>query len=1150
MKGKTVLTGFYLVLFLFLSTIGWSQPLSPVSPKNGLVINNDSILLKWNKLPNAIFYELKYTTDSTFTTGVVTVNMGLQTSLWLTPLSSNTTYYWRVEGNTGSNTVIGQSRKFTNFKPTDIAGCSLWLRADTGITLNGNNVQGWADASINNFNVVQPLASSQPTYISNSINGYPSLSFDGGDIYNITNFPFSNYVNCFVVAKKTNAAVNHGNIISAGTFDLEMQTLKCVIVSSANGVVGSYDAVNWSQIVLQRQSGNSKAFFNGLQSGTTNTIGLNPIPQGNFTIGNRNPAVNSPTPFRGNISEIVVCSNEFNDSLSYIMQNYLMDKYTKELSAGDDTIVSDNFCPISLSATLGFQSYLWSNGDTSATTTVFESGVYFVQAVDLFNRIQIDTIVVNYPIVNQLSNPILCYGSQLIWNTNLSNTYSFVWSDNSNASSLTIVQPGIYYVNITDQLGCIYHSDSLNVILDNFPVEAFIGNDTSLCSGNTIQLQNGASVASNYLWSNGSINDSLLITNGGSFWLEVSNINNCIARDTINITLTGIAPLADYNHSNVCLGLGMPFIDLSMPASGDTIVGWEWNFNDNTTSSIQNPIHTYADAGIYQVTLKAISQTGCAGLINKLVTVYPHPNLNFVSFNACNNKETTLSDITDAFGGTILNWQWNFNDSLSSSNSGLGETVMHTFTAPGNYNVQLSVTTLEGCNDSITKTIEIKKSPIAAFSHSKLCLGDSVHFQDVSIITFPHQNIFREWTFNDTLVYNEYQPSIWYNSAGNFNVNLVIMASNGCKDTVNENIFVSNLPNSDFTYNSPCIGDSTGFNDISSCTNCTIEFWKWTVNGVIISNEDSTEFVFNNAGVYSINLEATTNEGCSSNIVKNIVINNKPIADFIPSESIGSPPMLVSFVNNSFNGLNYYWDFGDGNLSEEFAPVHLFQDTGLYNVKLTAIDSNGCAGIDNQIIKVLPKKLDMAIIDAKLQLDKDYIYTDLTFLNYSTVTITEFDISIKSNGNPNNLIEKWEGILLPGEIKKYRLNSAFFNDTYDKIDYLCFDITEIKQGIDDKLNNNIWCSIINEDFFKIASIYPNPVKDKIYLVLLSPYANDISVQVINYAGEIIIEKKLKVEQGYNEVPVETLNLLNGPYLIKVNFEGFTYVEKIIKLGDN
>jgi PKD repeat protein len=684
-------------------------------------------------------------------------------------------------------------------------------------------------------------------------------------------------------------------------------------------------------------------------------------------------------------------------------------------------------------------------------------------------------------------------------------------------------------------------------VLDNFPTTAYIGNDTSLCTGNSIQLQVGANVATNYLWSNGNTNDSLLITSGGTFWLEVSNSNNCIARDTINITLTGIAPVADFVSNEVCIGLPTQFTDLSVVAAGDSISSWEWSFSDGNQSTLQNPLNTYLVPDNYLVTLKAISQTSCAGLVNKLVTVYPHPNVNYIAINNCSDKQTTFTDITNVFGGTITNWEWNFNDSLSATNSGSGNIESHTYLESGNYSVLLVVSTLEGCVDSIIKPITIKQAPAAAFNHTKLCIGDSVTFQDASLISFPHQNIYREWTFNDSLISTNYQPTMIYSSSGSYPVKLIVMASNGCRDTISQNIFVSNLPNSDFTFDAPCLADLTSFDDISSCLNCFIEYRQWTLNGAIISFADSASYIFNEAGVYSVNLEVKNTAGCASNIQKSITIYESPIASFSSSALFGSPPLIISFDNYSINATNYNWDFGDGNSSEIFEPTHTFEDTGTFFLELTAIDSSGCSSNANEIIRILPRKIDIALLNVDFQIDNNYIYTDITFINLGSITLKAFNINMASNGSPNNSVEKWDGILLPGEIKNYRLRTSFLNETFYPTDYLCISLNALDQGEDVNLKNNELCATLDETGFKIVNIYPNPVNDFLSLSLLSPYAKEVTMQVVDYKGDIINEKLITVEKGFNAVSIETLNLQDGPYLLRVIFEGNFFLKPFIKV---
>lgn len=1147
MPFKTFLIKFFVIFFIQISTFCFSQELSPISPENGLIINNDSILLKWNKLTNAQFYELKFTSDSNFILNITTINVGLQNAYWLTPLLSNTTYFWRIEGNNGTTTVIGQTRKFTNFKPTDFNGCNLWLRADTGITLVGNKVQGWADASPNLYTINQPTVSNQPTFMPNYINGLPALKFDGGDLLTVDNFQYGATVQGFIVCRKPSPVTPNCQYLTGPYFNFEIINFYCAVELTTAGVVGIFNSLKWNQISLIRKSGASKGFLNGVEFGST-SVGLNPIAPGKMTIGNRDLALNASAGLQGEISEIVINTSVLNDVQIKTNENYLMDRYTPKLTLGADTNITDNFCPINLNANPGFVSYLWSTGDTGVTITVAVSGIYYVHATDIFDRVHIDTIVVNYPQFQQLNTTTLCAGNQITWNTNLPASYTFVWQDGSALPYYNITQAGDYYLQVTDNFGCSFSSDTIQIAVDNFSDIVSIGNDTSLCAGNTIQLVNGANTAVDYLWSNGSLNDSLLITSAGVYWLEVSNINNCIARDTVNISLTGLAPISMFESQNVCEGLPMQFNDLSY-ATIDSIVGWEWSFGDGNFSVIQNPIYNYLNPGIYLVTLKAISSSGCASISNQTMQVFSHPAINFTTINNCSGANASFTNTTNAFGGFINSLTWNFNDPFSTSNIGSGAQVNHTYEQIGTYIVSLIVTTAEGCIDTLSKPISAKPSPIAAFEHSKLCVGDSVDFKDISFVPFPQQNLTRKWIFNDTIFSNEFEPKQWYENAGNYAVKLIVMISNGCKDSLEDIITINNIPNAAFSIDKKCKGLQAIMIDSSTCENCQITSWKWMVNNTLLDNNDTITYIFNDTGSYIIHLEVENQGACKSNIQNTVHINEKPEAIFEADKLFGSPPLNVNFINYSLSNLNYNWSFGDGLFDTIFEPQHSFVDTGEYTVKLIVFDDNNCSDSASINIKVLPSRIDLAVTNAKIEIKDSYLYSEVTLVNLGTVAIYSFDIYIKTNGMPNNFIEHWEGFLPPGAMVNYILKNSFKqNEEYGAADFMCYDFLNINNDVDRNLANNNICTALKLDNFKFAGLYPNPMEDFINLNLIAPFDENVLIEFVDYKGSVIFRKTEKVLKGYNLINIETLNLQDGVYSCRINYRNSYHFQSFVKIN--
>ncbi|MFH1321972.1 MAG: PKD domain-containing protein [Bacteroidota bacterium] len=66
-----------------------------------------------------------------------------------------------------------------------------------------------------------------------------------------------------------------------------------------------------------------------------------------------------------------------------------------------------------------------------------------------------------------------------------------------------------------------------------------------------------------------------------------------------------------------------------------------------------------------------------------------------------------------------------------------------------------------------------------------------------------------------------------------------------------------------------------------------------------------------------------------------------PTASFSISDSIGCSPLSIQFTNTSGNAVSYYWDFGNGNTSTLQNPTNLYLTSGIYNVQMIAVSSNG-----------------------------------------------------------------------------------------------------------------------------------------------------------------------------------------------------------------
>jgi PKD repeat protein len=145
------------------------------------------------------------------------------------------------------------------------------------------------------------------------------------------------------------------------------------------------------------------------------------------------------------------------------------------------------------------------------------------------------------------------------------------------------------------------------------------------------------------------------------------------------------------------------FIDFSLTGTGDT---WIWDFGDGQTSTEQNPTHTYAEAGIYTVTLSVID-----GDCNSTVSIIVNAGENywygdlacrawFLPIITSPTYEVFFINLSSADAIAFI---WDFGDGTSSTDP----LAFHTYPGPGIYTVTLTTTSADGCTNTFTTIINL-----------------------------------------------------------------------------------------------------------------------------------------------------------------------------------------------------------------------------------------------------------------------------------------------------------------------------------------------------------------------------------------------------------------------------------------------------------
>lgn len=156
----------------------------------------------------------------------------------------------------------------------------------------------------------------------------------------------------------------------------------------------------------------------------------------------------------------------------------------------------------------------------------------------------------------------------------------------------------------------------------------------------------------------------------------------------------------------VCANLACDFTDDSSDGDG-SVIGWSWDFGDNSSGTAQNPSHTYAAAGTYTARLIVTDDDGATDSVTQAVTVSAPPvgNQNpTAAFNPnCTDLACTFTDQSTDSDGTISTWSWDFGDGNGSS----VQSPSHSYAAAGTYSVSLTVTDDGGATDTATQQVAL-----------------------------------------------------------------------------------------------------------------------------------------------------------------------------------------------------------------------------------------------------------------------------------------------------------------------------------------------------------------------------------------------------------------------------------------------------------
>jgi len=368
-----------------------------------------------------------------------------------------------------------------------------------------------------------------------------------------------------------------------------------------------------------------------------------------------------------------------------------------------------------------------------------------------------------------------------------------------------------------------------------------------------------------------------------------------------------------------------------------------------------------AGVGTHSVTYSFITNAGCRADSTQTLRINPTPVALFSFNSACLPNATiqfTNRSSANDFSLGQMQYQWNFDDlngTAGNPNTSTATHPAHTYTSLGTHNVNLSVTTPKGCRKDTTiavlPDINIYRQPVADFaidSSKLLCEGTQTIFINTS--DSAGSNLTKWiWNFGDgTIDSSRRKPSHLYATANTYTPNLQVENSKGCKSSITtRSIVIESLPNTNFDFDTTCLGRPIQFTDRSTNRYGNITTWQWNFDDGNSIGVQHPVHTYTTYRAYNVRLTASTLNGCSSSLNKTISINRVTIyAGRDTMAAINQPIQL-----QAIGAANYLWSPSTGlNNSAIANPVARLLHDQQYVVKGTT--ASGCIGYDTINVKV------------------------------------------------------------------------------------------------------------------------------------------------------------------------------------------------------
>jgi len=583
--------------------------------------------------------------------------------------------------------------------------------------------------------------------------------------------------------------------------------------------------------------------------------------------------------------------------------------------------------------------FTWSTGETTPTITINPQN-YADSSISVFINSSTSTGLCGFwyvfPIEIIELNPDFNYSTNCLTvnftdlsTINMGNITSWLYdfgdgtTSNIQNPSHTYTIQGTYNVTLTISNGNCQQSITKPITVNLPSVQ--INSSNSTCygynNGSATVSISGGSPPYTYSWSNGQNTQSINNLSPGTYYLTISDANNCTNISSVNITEPDSFQININKVDVTCYGGNDGSITISISGSTPPY-NVSWNNGQNQTS-INN-----LSAGTYVVTIT--DANGCSTI--RTINISEPPQL---VVSAIANPSTICFGQTSTLIATgAINYNWNI---------GQGNNIQ--VNPPTTTTYYVTGTDAAGCTATANVTLTVIPLPTSTFTATQiLCYGNN------SIVQYTgdaSSNATFTWNWNNGTVFPGSGPGphqVSWSQSGNIEITLTV-TENGCTSEPTT-ITIYNPPplSLQTTSTNPlCYGDSNGSINLTVNGGTPPYTFAW--------NNGSTSQNINNLpqGIYTVTV--TDANGCTKNIGSTLTQPPALIASITPNQYICfEQPAYISIT--AVGGTPPYQYFFDQQSSSSSVVVFP-QTTTSYSAYV--VDANGCTSpVLNTTIYVAP----------------------------------------------------------------------------------------------------------------------------------------------------------------------------------------------------